>query len=454
MGWSWAYLGVTVFGALLVLNALRPLNVPLLAVPSFFAGWYTGELPVWHIVWQAAATVGFAFSGAFGHWPGWVGLGVAVGSWIGLGVLARISYDTRAVFMRVEEEVPLPSVEDLVLPRHGGETMWRLPRLAYPLPRPARSISATRNIDYAGDGKYRHRLDVITRRNDPPTGAPVLIHIHGGAWIMGNKREQGFPLMYELARRDWVCATINYSLSPRGTWPDQIVDCKRAIAWVKSHIAEYGGDPAFIGLSGGSAGGHLSALAALTPNDPQFQPGFEDEDTSVDACVPMYGVYDMTCGKGTPVGDSVAYAADGTQVRRPSRLLATSYDDGLMRLLERQVFKKRLSDDVKPFEQASPLYRVNPDAPPFFVIHGATDTLVPVSGARKFVEALRAVSKSPVLYAELPHTQHAFDVLPSMRSANAVAAIVRFLEAVRHETLRGQRQAAPDHVTAGVRPNI
>jgi acetyl esterase/lipase len=74
---------------------------------------------------------------------------------------------------------------------------------------------------------------------------------------------------------------------------------------------------------------------------------------------------------------------------------------------------------------------VNPDAPPFFVVHGTNDTLVPIAEARAFVAGLRAVSKAPVLYAELPYTQHAFDVLPSVRSAHAVAAVVRFLEGVR-----------------------
>jgi acetyl esterase/lipase len=107
------------------------------------------------------------------------------------------------------------------------------------------------------------------------------------------------------------------------------------------------------------------------------------------------------------------------------------YDAGLLSLLERRVFKRRLADDPAVFEAASPLHRVNADAPPFFVIHGTNDTLVPVADARTFVAALRAVSKSLVLYAELPYTQHAFDVLPSVRSAHAVAAVVRFLEGVR-----------------------
>ncbi len=306
--------------------------------------------------------------------------------------------------------------------------MWRFPRLLYPLPRPARSVTVVRNIDYAGDGTRAHRLDVIRRRIDPPTGAPVLVYIHGGAWVIGDKREQGLPLLHELARRGWVTVTINYRLSPRATWPDHLVDCKRALAWVRAHIADYGGDPGFIAVSGGSAGGHLCSMVALTPGDPAFQPGFEDAPTTVDACVPFYGVYDMTAGRGT-----------------------SHYDKGLMTLLERRVFKRRYDDEPGVFEEASPLRRVNGDAPPFFVVHGTHDTLVPVAEARRFVEALRAVSHAPVLYAELPYTQHAFDVLPSVRSAHAVAAVVRFLEGVRFRSRvgsAGDPPAQPDQATS------
>ncbi len=80
-------------------------------------------------------------------------------------------------------------------------------------------------------------------------------------------------------------------------------------------------------MSGGSAGGHLSALLALTPGDADFQPGFESADASVDACVPFYGVYDMTAGRGT-----------------------SGYDAGLLSLLERRVFKRRIADDPGTFE--------------------------------------------------------------------------------------------------------
>ncbi|HUO49174.1 MAG TPA: hypothetical protein VMU09_10100, partial [Acidimicrobiales bacterium] len=181
MAWSWAYLVLSLVGLLLVLNAFRPAKGAVLLVPSFFAAWYTGEMPVWHIVWQAAVTVAFAFTGAFGYWPGWVGLAVTLVAWGGLVLLARISNQANDVLVRAEEEVPLPEADGVDLPRSGRETMWTWQRLAYPLPRPARSVQVERNIDYWGDGKRRHRLDVIRRRTDPPTaGAPVLFHIHGG----------------------------------------------------------------------------------------------------------------------------------------------------------------------------------------------------------------------------------------------------------------------------------
>jgi acetyl esterase/lipase len=421
MAWAWVYLAVSLVGALLVVNAFRPMRHQLLVVPSFFAGWYTAEMPVWHIVWQVAATVAFALVGALGSWPGWLALGVNLAAWTGLVVHARVSGHARHVFTRAEAEVSLGAVEIDGLPMHGGHTMWRWPRLVYPLPRPARSVRVTRNIDYAGDGLRAHRLDVIRRRVDPPTGAPVLVYIHGGAWVLGDKREQGLPLLHEMARRGWVTVTINYRLSPRATWPDHIVDCKRALVWVRHHIAEFGGDPGFVAVSGGSAGGHLAALMALTPGDPAFQPGFEDEDASVDACVPFYGVYDMTAQRGD-----------------------SGYDEGLLTLLEKRVFKRRLADEPDVFAAASPRYRVNAEAPPFFVIHGTNDTLVPVTEARAFVSALREVASSPVVYAELPYTQHAFDVLPSVRSAHAVAAVVRFLEGVRRRRpVEGRSESAP-----------
>jgi len=195
---------------------------------------------------------------------------------------------------------------------------------------------------------------------------------------------------------------INYRHSPRNTWPDHIIDVKRALAWVKTHIAAYGGDPDFVAITGGSAGGHLSSLAALTPNDSRFQPGFEDADTRVQAAVPFYGVYDFT-----RVEDAM----------HPS----------MPELLEGMVIKQSHSTNLQSYIDASPVSHVSADAPPFFVLHGRNDSLVPVEQARSFVATLRAVSTQPVVYAELPFTQHAFDMLGSVRAAHAAIAVEQFL---------------------------
>ncbi|HEU5456936.1 MAG TPA: alpha/beta hydrolase, partial [Nocardioides sp.] len=223
-------------------------------------------------------------------------------------------------------------------------------------------------------------------------------------WTIGTKDQQGIPLMQHMASRGWVCVAINYRLAPRDPFPAHIVDVKKAIAWIRENIAAYGGNPDYIAITGGSAGGHLTALAALTANDPAFQPGFEDADTTVQAAVPHYGVYDFA----------------GVTGLRSVELLRDSF-------LAPRIFQKPWPEAREQFEAASPILRVTPEAPDFFVLHGVHDTLVPVAQARLFVEELKAVSKKTVVYAELPGAQHAFDIFPSIRSAHVVRAIERYL---------------------------
>ena len=120
--------------------------------------------------------------------------------------------------------------------------------------------------------------------------------------------------------------------------------------------------------------------------------------------IPHYGVYDMAGSTGTKA--------------------ATKLRD---LFLADWVMKTTWRDHPEVFEDASPILRITPDAPDFFVIHGAHDTLVPVDQARQFVARLREVSKRTVVYAELPGAQHAFDIFPSIRSAHIVRAIDRYL---------------------------
>jgi acetyl esterase/lipase len=405
VGVPFIYLGVTALGAVGVLLTYRPIRREPVSIASFVVGWLVGEVALQTLAWQVSATAIFAVFGAFNGWAGWLGLALTLVSWAGLVGLAlsgrRAAGVVRAALDQVHQpDFPVPADSE----GPGWSSFWRLTRA---IPLKGRSVQSDRDIDYWGDGDHHHRLDIYRSKLTPPDGAPVMVYIHGGAWVMGDKREQGKPMMFELVARGWVCVAVNYRLSPKAGWPAHIVDAKRAVAWVKAHIADYGGDPSFLAVSGGSAGGHLAALLALTPGDPAFQPGFEAADTSADACIPFYGVMDLT---GADEGD-------------------THYGSGLLRLLEGRVMKASISDDAVLFRAASPTYRVHKEAPPFFVLHGSNDTLVPVFVARTFVAALRAVSDAPVAYAELPLAQHAFDVLASLRCQATTGGVVAFLQA-------------------------
>jgi acetyl esterase/lipase len=264
-----------------------------------------------------------------------------------------------------------------------------------------RYASTTSNIAY-GPHTRANRLD-IWRASDQPTDshAPVLVQIPGGGWTINDKRGQAYPLMGRMVEDGWVCVSIDYRRSPHHAWPAHILDVKRAIAWVRDNIAAYGGDPGFIAVTGGSAGAHLGALAALTPNDSDLQPEFEDADTSLQAAVPLYGVYDL---------------ADPAKMR-----------PAMLPLLERTVFHRRLGKAPRLFAAASPISHVSAGAPPFFVMHGRNDSLIPCAQARAFSTALRLAGARPVCYAELPHAEHGFDLLASVRCQLVTDAIAQFL---------------------------
>lgn len=403
---SWLFLVVAVWGAAFTAVSYRPPRRPgWLMVVSFFAAWLTTELAALHLAWQLAATVLFVAAGALDAWPGWVGLAVTTISWIALFASTATARRTSQVFHTAFDDALGPQWAAAFDPAWAPSPYrleWR--RVVLPFRFRRRGVERIRNVSYVeGSTSRRHRLDIY-RRADAPPDAPVLLQIHGGAWMIGNKDQQGLPLMYHLAARGWVCVAINYRLSPRATWPDHLVDCKRALAWVRQHIADYGGDPGYVVVTGGSAGGHLTAMMGLTANDPTFQPGFEQVDTTLQAMVPCYGVFDWTNRFG---------------FRHP-------WSD-LNVVLERYIVKQRLDDAREIYDMASPLSHVHRDAPPALVVHGTLDRLAPVEEARAFVDALRAASAEPVVYVELPGAHHAFEVFQSIRSMHTVAAVDLFL---------------------------
>ncbi|BBX45540.1 alpha/beta hydrolase [Mycobacterium cookii] len=284
-----------------------------------------------------------------------------------------------------------------------------------------RYAKQTSDIPYGPD--TRDNLLDIWRHRDIKAGdrAPVLLQIPGGAWTVNGRRPQGYPLLGRMAELGWVCVSIDYSKSPRKTWPAHIIDVKRALAWVRDNIADYGGDPDFIAVTGGSAGGHLASLVALTANDPRLQPGFEDADTTVQAAAPYYGVYDLTD--------------------------AAKMHEMMLPFVELFVMKERYADKPELFELASPISHVHSDAPPFFVLHGESDSVIPNTQARAFCAALRGAGAATVGYAELPNAHHAFDLFATVRSRLTADAVADFMGVVYGQHVRSQAGAVREHAT-------
>jgi acetyl esterase/lipase len=412
---SWLLLLLGVVGVLHAANAVSPRKgSPVLFAWSFFASWITIELVWHHLALGALATALLVNAGALEQPAGVVGLVLMLVTGVLLVIIGLSTGKTRVTMhgalVDLEPEAAAP----------------RFPRSHVVLPvlvNHRKGVRRVRNIEYARVAGRRLRLDVTVPSAPVPAGRarrPALMQIHGGGWVIGDKREQGLPLLNHMAAQGWVGFNVNYRLSPSVAFPGHLIDLKRGLAWIKEHADEYDIDPDFVCVTGGSAGGHLAAMMGLTANDPAFQPGFEDVDTSLAAAVPFYGIYDFT--------DQGAFGSDPEIFRR---------------FLEPLVIQAFLAEEPERFAAASPIHHLRPDAPPFFVVHGDRDTLAPVADARTFVDQLRAVSSAPVLYAEMRGAQHAFEVFPSVRTATVIEGVERFLS-----TLWARRDASTPVVEA------
>jgi acetyl esterase/lipase len=346
------------------------------------------------------------------RWWGW-----PASRWLGVFVLVLASvvivenvaliailFRSRSVVRRAMSDSP---DRPLVIGRPRDDVFGRWWRTALLIPFHPRAMQLQRNISYGP--LERQRLD-IWRFPTTPSHAPVIFYVHGGAWTFGDKREQGRPMLHEFVRRGWVVVAINYRLAPGFPWPAQIEDVTRAFGWIKKNIATYGGDPDRVVVAGGSAGGHLASLLALSSHDPAWRPEESSDiaDWSVRGVLSFYGVLEMT-------GDEAQWRGMGGALRR---------------LLANRVVQLPYQGNEHVYLALSPYERITPDAPPFFVVQGANDTLVEVNVARAFVAKFRAVAFAPLYYVELPFTQHAFDLTASPRTSATTRAAVAFAQSV------------------------
>jgi acetyl esterase/lipase len=399
---------VALASAFLVLSAstaLRPGRHGLFAALAYPVGWAAGEL-AGQAIFLEAVLLGILW---WWGWPTTQWLSLLVLCLAGVVVVENVTliailFHSRTIVRRAMEKAPDRPLR-IPTPREDRFGSWW--RTALQIPLHPRDMQLHRNVHYGP--LPRHRLDVW-RLSTTPTNAPVIYYLHGGAWTFGDKREQGRPMLHEFVRRGWIVVASNYRLAPRDLWPAQIEDATRALGWIKKNIATYGGDPDRVVVAGGSAGGHLASLLALSTDDPQWRPKemSDLEDWSLRGALSFYGVLEMT-------GDETHWRGLG---------------QGLVRLLERRVVQLPLIDNEKLYRSFSPYDRIAFDSPPFFVVQGVNDTLVEVNVARSFVTKFRSVAFAPIYYIELPFTQHAFDLTASPRTSATTRAAVAFAESV------------------------
>lgn len=252
----------------------------------------------------------------------------------------------------------------------------------------AQEITVSQNLTYAKVGDVDLQLDLATPKDgDGPF--PAIVFIHGGGWSGGN-RHAFRSKMEDAARRGYVAATISYRLTQpdketgRGKqpFPAQIHDCKAAIRWLRANANEYKINPQKIGVTGASAGAHLSLLIGLTsPSDNlEGNEGNPNQSSRVQAVVNIFGPTDLVREYETAPG-AVGFL---------------------------KAFFNATPDEAKEqYLAASPITYVSKDDPPVLTLHGDKDALVPPEQAKLLDERMKAVGATHELLM-LPEQGHGF----------------------------------------------
>ena len=228
-------------------------------------------------------------------------------------------------------------------------------------------------------------LDACYVDQAPNALRPAIVFVHGGGWMGGDRITTSNDW---LAEAGFFCVSIDYRLTDVAQFPAQIHDVKAAIRWVRLHAAEYGVDPDRIGVWGSSAGGHLSALCAVTNENPWYDgDGNDGVSSAVQAAVPICPPTDFLIDW---------YSVGNIPVHEEAEMCMRGLLGGV------------IGDEPEHVHAASPLWQVHRAAAPQLVIHGAVDDLVPVGQARAYVANLGYYG-ADVEYLEYPLEAHAVD---------------------------------------------
>ncbi|QDT40472.1 acetyl esterase [Gimesia alba] len=246
-------------------------------------------------------------------------------------------------------------------------------------------VTVKKDVSYLGEGRTE-KLDLYLPDPKFQKGPyPAVVIIHGGGWHGGDKgARREINIGTNLAKAGYVCASINYRLAKKQSkftdnlkqvWPGHLQDCKTAVRYLRKHADQYQVDAKHIGAIGGSAGGHLVAMLAVTGDDPKLEPNaqYADFSSRIQAVVPMYGAHDLT-------------------TLAKSRDMLSSFTEA----------EKELS------RQASAVNYITKDDPPFLILHGTKDALVPVEQSELLAVALKEgnIPTELLIIEGAPHSFH------------------------------------------------
>jgi acetyl esterase/lipase len=276
-------------------------------------------------------------------------------------------------------------------------TEWAGPARYLPPPEPVVRDGVRHHVGatYAAPAGYRPmQLDVWVPES--PSRAPLVVWIHGGAWMMGDRRYLPETLrpnqvFDELLAAGLAVASIDYRHALEAPFPAQLHDAKAAIRWLRAFGEELGISTERIGVMGESAGGHLAALVGLTAHRPDLEGdhGVVGPSSAVDVVVDWYGPSDFSTMPRMQPPPHIAAKLEPAMLVPP--------EDQLTRGLEGAA----LAD-------ASPISHVTPDAPPFLLVHGTADWLVPYAQSEQLHAALTAAGVDSRL-VPVEGAQHIFD---------------------------------------------
>ena len=347
------------------------------------------------LVAGALVTAVVAALGGLGPRLGWVGLALHLAAWMEL-----LAYG-----LAVQRSLPRLDGE----PVADEDSTWGTPPLKVRWTPfltwwVGGDVRVTRDVPYHEVDGVRLKADIY-QPGTPVPPRPPIVYVHGGGWIRGSRRHARF-LARGLADAGWTVFAVSYRKAPRFPLPAAIHDVKAGLAWVRAHATEWGALDAPPLMIGGSAGGHLTALAALTPHRPDLQPGFEGADTTVAGAVICYGVTDLE------------HAFEG------GRNLPTAW------FVERVVVRQRRLDVPETFAGLNPIKQRPPVLPPLLLVHGDRDDLVSPRLSSRFVGALREAGATELHLLEVPEAPHAFDLVPSPLHQRAMRLILAFFARV------------------------